>query len=230
MDEITLFAELAPAPPTAADGAAARDRARARLAVTLAGPPSRTGAGRGTGQWFSRRRILLGAVAGLTAAAAAVVVPAVLPDGGPPSVTTRAWAVEPAGHGTVRVTVRELLDPAGLERALRAQGVPAYVQFLPGTVRRKGNLYVAPVCRYTRNGAPLRVSPRESQRVFTIPSDTQSSRISLFIHPAAIPTGTAVLIWIQGTPPLEQHQDGWSNFADDFALVEIGHLPHCTAF
>ena len=63
---------------------------------------------------------------------------------------------------------------------------------MPGVVKRKGNLYVDPGCHYPGNRPPLGVSAREFDRVFTIPT-AQSSRISFFIHPAAIPAGTAVL-------------------------------------
>lgn len=49
-----------------------------------------------------------------------------------PAATVRldAWSVSQQANGDIRVTVKELNDPAGLQRALRADGVPASVTFL----------------------------------------------------------------------------------------------------
>ena len=41
-----------------------------------------------------------------------------------------AWTVTNQADGGIRVTIRELRDPAGLQRTLRADGVPASVTFL----------------------------------------------------------------------------------------------------
>ncbi len=92
-------------------------------------------------------------------------------------------------------------------------------------VKRKGNLYVDPGCHYTGNQPPLSVSAREFGRVFTIPAAAQSTRISFFIHPAAIPAGSAVLIFVEGTLSAVPGKDGWTTFADGFTLVRIGSRP-----
>jgi hypothetical protein len=44
--------------------------------------------------------------------------------------TLAAWSVIREKHGLLRVTIRELRDPAGLQQMLRAAGVPANVRFL----------------------------------------------------------------------------------------------------
>ena len=78
-----------------------------------------------------RHRVRTAALAAcaLAAAGAAVAVPAVLPGGGPGSVVTAAWAVTRGPGGTVKVTFgRTLRDFAGLQHALRADGVRAYVR------------------------------------------------------------------------------------------------------
>lgn len=81
----------------------------------------------------ARRRVP--AVAGALAAAAAAValaVSAALPAGhqaGGPHVQLAAWTVTRQANGSVKVTIRELRDPAGLQRTLRADGVPASVTF-----------------------------------------------------------------------------------------------------
>jgi hypothetical protein len=61
---------------------------------------------------------------GITIATAAV---AVIATSG--SVTPSAYAVEPSSNGTVTVSIHGLSDAAGLQRSLRAAGVPAVVDF-----------------------------------------------------------------------------------------------------
>jgi hypothetical protein len=51
---------------------------------------------------------------------------------GPGGIKLDAWTVSKGKGGTVNVTIRQLLDVAGLQRALRADGVPARVAFQPG--------------------------------------------------------------------------------------------------
>lgn len=77
----------------------------------------------------SRRRptlIGLSAAAALAAALAAVtvIVPIVRGPGGAPA----AWAVEGTSDGNVTVTVRRIWDLEGLERQIRANGIPAVVR------------------------------------------------------------------------------------------------------
>ena len=109
----------------------------------------------------TRRRIPAMAAALAVVAAAATAVTMLLP-GHQPSrpVTARlaAWTVVKQADGTVYVTVRELRDPAGLQRTLRADGIPASVTFtgqpnpacrpylhrLPGVSRSRRPIYRAP--------------------------------------------------------------------------------------
>jgi hypothetical protein len=69
-----------------------------------------------------RRGRLVLAGGGVVAAATAAVIVAV---GGGAS----AYAVEKAGDGAVTVHIRSLSDAAGLQRELRAAGVPAIVRY-----------------------------------------------------------------------------------------------------
>jgi hypothetical protein len=82
-------------------------------------------------------------VAGAAAAVAAVPAAALLlanghqashqvagPASGNAAARLTAWTVETAADGRLVVTIRELRDPAGLQRTLRADGVPASVTFL----------------------------------------------------------------------------------------------------
>ncbi len=81
----------------------------------------------------ARRRIpaVTGGLA--LAAGAALAVPALLPSsppaGRPGSAQLTAWTVTKQADGNVRVALHELRDPAGLQRKLRADGVPASVRF-----------------------------------------------------------------------------------------------------
>jgi hypothetical protein len=86
-----------------------------------------------------RRRLALAGVAGGVCAASAVIA---LTDGGSGST---AYAVEPHGDGSVTVEISALEDAAGLERKLRAAGVPAEVDYLPdGKVCREPRFAHAP--------------------------------------------------------------------------------------
>jgi len=78
-----------------------------------------------------RRRLLLAAGAIAAAAAAAIAMPSVLPGLGTGSLVTAAWAVQRNPDDTIEVTFKQARDVAGLQRYLRAHGVPAYVRFIP---------------------------------------------------------------------------------------------------
>jgi hypothetical protein len=84
-----------------------------------------------------RRRRASGMTAALAtaAAAAAAVTVTALPAGSHPaspaaSARLAAWTVTRQASGDVRITISELSDPAGLQSALRADGVAASVTFL----------------------------------------------------------------------------------------------------
>ena len=81
----------------------------------------------------ARRRIPGLAVALAMAAGTVVAVTAQLPASHQashqPGVQLTAWTVVKQADGTVSVTIRELRDPAGLQRRLREDGIPASVTF-----------------------------------------------------------------------------------------------------
>lgn len=97
------------------------------------------------GRARQRRRRASGMTAALTvvAAVAATVTVTALPAGrhpaapavsdgvnSAPSARLAAWTVTRQAGGDIKVTINELRDPAGLQRTLRADGVPASVSFL----------------------------------------------------------------------------------------------------
>jgi hypothetical protein len=81
----------------------------------------------------TRRRmpLLAGALAGVAGAALAVtaLLPAGHQPGQPAAAHLTAWTVASQANGSIRVTIRELRDPAGLQRTLRADGLPVTVSF-----------------------------------------------------------------------------------------------------
>ena len=143
-----------------------------------------------------RARQRLPGMAGALAvvAGAAIAITTLLP-GHQPShpVTARlaAWTVTKQADGNISVTIRELSDPAGLQRRLRTDGVPASVSF-------SGNQN--PSCR------PYPVSHALLNRIFPPPPVPPPNGIQvappgplpgqvptvIVIHPAALPSGTGV--------------------------------------
>lgn len=133
----------------------------------------------------SRRRLpgLTAALAVTTAAAASVAVvswpasPASHSGGMQADVQLAAWTVARRPDGTISVTIRELRDPAGLQRRLRADGVPASVTFFGQEPRS---------CR------PYPSSPALLHKVYTA---RRAGRFPvLVIHPRALPLGAGLQI------------------------------------
>ncbi len=172
MDEIGLFAELRPAPP--ADTAQMRLKVGRRLdaALTSPGSPHRARAPR-----TRRRAARLAAAAAAAAAAIAIAVPAMLLGA---TGTAPAWAVQHGPRGTIIVTVtRAFHGQAGLQRALRADGVPAYARSLAR-------------CVWIPPGGIKKI--RDDPAALTTGSRRTAGLGVFIIHPAEIPKGWAVLI------------------------------------
>jgi hypothetical protein len=112
--------------------------------VPVAQPPQlETVMARGRARQRRRRASVTTAALTVVAAGAAAVTVTALPadrhPAGPgaspaasstPSPRLAAWTVTRQADGDIKVTVNELRDPAGLQRTLRADGVPASVTFL----------------------------------------------------------------------------------------------------
>jgi hypothetical protein len=178
------------------------------------------------------RRRVLGVAAGLGgAAAAAVAVSVALPASpaashpaashpvGRSTVQLAAWTVTRQPDGDIQVTFRQATNPAGLQRTLRADGVPASVTFtghqnpacrpypLPPSrpdpfawwLKHHHGMFPGPLSRVL--GQPF----QNPQSAYNHPQD------ALVIHPAALPSGAGLQIWTSGTP----------GAADNFQL-EVG--------
>jgi hypothetical protein len=123
----------------------------------------------GRGRVLRARRRIPGLAAGAlaVAAAAALAVTALLPashQAGPqPPAQLAAWTVTKQADGTITVTVRQLRDPAGLQRKLRADGVPASVTFFghqPRACHRYPPSEVLMAEVFGHQGPPLVIHPK----------------------------------------------------------------------
>jgi hypothetical protein len=166
-----------------------------------------------------RRRLRQCLAAAATAAViAAVAAPALLPgNGGNGASPARlaAWTVTTEPGGKLTVTIRELRDPAGLQRRLRADGVPATVRFTGQTPRR---------CLYYP--LPPKQSFRLMDKIFPQTSST-SGQTAFTIGTAAIPA--RVGLWITLSPPAAQaaqDRPRSAQFSASWTLVYAsGHCP-----
>ena len=132
----------------------------------------------------ARRRVP--AVAGALGAVAAVAfaVTAALPASHPasgPGAQLAAWTVVRQADGSIRVTIRELRDPAGLQHTLRADGVPASVTF---TGQRN------PACQ----GYPGGGSQGQRRHLLSSVATPAGGRNVMVIHPSALPSGAGLQI------------------------------------
>ncbi len=173
----------------------------------------------------ARRRVPGVAAAVAAATAAAVAVSVALPGSHPgasnpaassaaashPSASHRAsgpgarlaaWTVTRQADGAIRVTFREATDAAGLQRTLRADGVPVSVTF---TGRQN------PACQpYPSSGSQTQPSPGQpfggpmagvvSRDFLHNPKQAYTTPYALVIHPSALPSGAGLQIWTSGTP------------------------------
>jgi hypothetical protein len=114
-----------------------------------------------------------------------VAVSVALPVGHPasgPGAQLAAWTVARPADGSIRVTIRELRDPAGLQRTLRADGIPASVTF---TGRQN------PVCQgYGFSGSP----GQRRQLLSSVATGPAAGQDVMVIHPSALPSGAGLRI------------------------------------
>ncbi|MGP8000378.1 MAG: hypothetical protein ACLPKI_24120 [Streptosporangiaceae bacterium] len=139
------------------------------------------------------RRFFPGVAAALVVAAgAALAVSTLTPASHPPTPQLAAWTVVKQADGTVSITVREFRDPAGLQRELRADGVPASVIFNPRLPRR------APFRDLFRvkNNPCQAYGGGQGQLLNVVgggrPSQLRERSTISIIHPSALPGGAGV--------------------------------------
>ncbi len=160
----------------------------------------------------ARRRIPGVAAALAAAAAAAFAVSAVLPashPAGEPPAQLAAWTVARQADGSILVTIRELRDPAGLQRTLRADGVPASVTF---TGQQN------PACQ----GYPGGGSQSQRRQLLSSVAELATGHDIMVIHPSALPSGAGLQIY-----DLFQNYPG-SRGSFQVAVGLVKASPQCT--
>jgi hypothetical protein len=179
------------------------------------------------GRAVRNRRRVPGVAAAVGAAAVAVVAVSVaLPASHPaashpaslPSVRLAAWTVTRQAGGSIQVTFRKATDAAGLQRTLRADGVPVSVTF---TGQQN------PVCQPFSSAdsqafGPFgpTTGPLDGARFIHNPKDAYTTPYALVIDPSALPSGAGLQISTSGTPGAAD------NFQLDVRLVKAS--PQCT--
>jgi hypothetical protein len=163
------------------------------------------------------RRRIPGLAGGLAlAAGAALAVTTLLPASHQPShpapARLAAWTVVKQADGNIRVTVRELRDPAGLQRTLRADGVPASVTFIGQP---------NPACHGHTGGGDQSQRRQLLKHVYTPRPGNNKVKV-VVIHPSGLPSGAGVLI-AAGSPTRASHA---GSTALTLGLVHAS--PQCT--
>lgn len=168
------------------------------------------------------RRLMPGISAALAVAIGAILAVSLLtPASHQPTASLAAWTVVKQADGTVRVIVREFRDPAGLQRKLRADGVPASVIFNPKLPR--GALF-RDLFRVKHNPCQFRRGQGQLLKVVTgRPHRLREGSTISVIHPSALPSGAG--IQFIATP-----NTGYVHSPDRFALgvILVQASPRCT--
>lgn len=193
---------------------------RASLATATLDVPLAQTTRRGKRLRSRRRFARLGAGVAL-AAAAAVAVPLLAGSAatGPGTaagngVRLAAWTVSRQPNGLVLVQVNQLKDPAGLQRALRAQGVPAAVRF-----QAAGKMSLTPPLPRSCGDTGLSdvASTELQEKILPTLAEPGVTGDAMVIRPSAIPAGIGLNITADWAP----NSWGWS-----LGLVKA--TPACT--
>ena len=201
MDLDKMLTEAAPArhiPLDGPDSPAATRLYRRIIAQPPAGQPGRPG---------RLPRLAVPALVSAAVAVLAIVVVLALTAGSPgharpgqpvnpPQTNLAAWSVIKDRHGLVQVTIRELRDPLGLWRMLRADRVPAYVRFLPHNFMASTSTHDLPkVCRAPRMSNEANANLQDK----IMPIDPLPvGGVAVNFRPSAIPPGIGVFLkaWV----------------------------------
>jgi hypothetical protein len=183
----------------------------------------------------ARRRIPILAGALAVAAGAALAMTSLLPGSPqashPSTAPLAAWTVAKQSDGTIKVTIRELSNPAGLQHQLRADAVPASV-----TLIGQQN----PSCRPYRASRTLldSVVTRTFEILPTVhhgpPTGLPGSALNLVvvmeIHPSALPSGTGLQLASTFTllPPVTTNGGTQRVARTGVAMGLVYASPQCT--
>ena len=194
MDELTRMRASMPAGPLGGRAQTALLEAIRAEQAGIPAPARRPGYGHDRATL--RRRAMLAGIAGIAACAALTV--ALLPGGtGNDAGTVRlaAWTVQRDPGGTIKITISELRDAAGLQATLRADGVPANVVFsqtpFEGTTSSSA---LPPSCAVPDMSGKDSAMLSAKIMPFTGPPTPGPSSVALTINSSAIPPGIGVFI------------------------------------
>jgi hypothetical protein len=137
-------------------------------------------------------RLSLGGLSATGVIAAVIIgvialLPASHPASHPAHAQLAAWTVVKQADGTVLVKIREFRDPAGLQRELRADGIPASVKFNPANLVDKSAWAIV----HFKGNPCQEYSAGESQAQNVVTGGSPFT-VGMFIHPSAIPSGAGV--------------------------------------
>jgi hypothetical protein len=136
--------------------------------------------------------------AGITAGAAGVAVvlglglsgifgSATHQAGHPAHAQLADWTVVKQADGTIHVRIREFRDPAGLQRELRADGIPASVKFNPANLVGKGAWAIVHF-----KGNPCQEYSGGEGQAQNVVTGGNPVTVGMYIHPSAIPSGAGL--------------------------------------
>jgi hypothetical protein len=139
-------------------------------------------------------------------------------------VIAKAWAVERNSDGTVTVAVsQQFNDPAGLRRALAADGITAFVTLHREiTGQNAGGGYAYDECDYRNLDYVQNAVVAEGKNTASSPSSAFDNWPMFIIHPAAMPKGSALLIAAWRSP------DGTGLGTMDPTVLRTDKPPVCT--
>jgi hypothetical protein len=97
----------------------------------------------------------------------------------PRTAQLAAWTVAKQANGDIKVTIRQLSDPSGLQSTLRADGVPASVTSL---------------AQHDSSCRPYPMTQALFKSIYQAQNAAGSGNTILTIHPSALPSGAGVQI------------------------------------
>ncbi len=167
----------------------------------------------------ARRRIPVATGVLALAAGAAVAVTTLLPASHQPGHAAHAqlaaWTVSESTDGSIHVRIREFRDPGGLQRQLRADGIPASVFLLqrppPGGNRPPGD--------------PCHGGPWSQARQDRVVTGQPFSKAGMVIHPSALPRHAGLQLLATRKPGYWSAHHNGAVFA---AYWLVRQSPRCT--
>jgi hypothetical protein len=109
------------------------------------------------------------------------------PPSHPAHAQLAAWTVVKQADGTILVKIREFRDPAGLQAKLRADGIPASVEFNPANLEGKGAWAIVHFA-----GNPCQEYSGGEGQAQNVVTGGSPFTVGMFVHPSAIPSGAGL--------------------------------------